>query len=116
MNKAQTLKTKKEFEFVYKNSSKYRGEICDICILKNALSNVFYKRFKKHSIKNPIFGLSISKKIGIAVKRNYIKRQLRHICKDLLKNKNIILIIIAKNGITKANFIDIKNHIFNAIK
>ena len=117
MNRAQTLKTKKEFAFVYKNSSKYRGDICDICILKENLENVFNRKFRKNiNIKNSTFGLSVSKKIGIAVKRNYIKRQLRHICQDLLKNKNITLIVIVKSGIIKANFADIKNHIFNAIK
>ena len=108
----QTLKNKKEFDFVYKNSKKYRSQICDICVLENKAINKFYNKFKKAQNKHTI-GLSVSKKIGNAIKRNLIKRRLRVICREFLVDKemNYIFIIIAKNEITKTTFKNLKEQV-----
>ena len=52
------------------------------------------------------FGISVSKKIGNAVKRNYYKRIIRNIC-DKSKNlysKRKDYIIIMRKGLTLLNF------------
>ncbi|WP_181881767.1 ribonuclease P protein component [Helicobacter sp. MIT 14-3879] len=113
-----TLKNKKEFDFVYKNSNKIRSDIFDICILKKNFMESFYIKFKKQ--KNiSIVGLSVSKKIGKAVERNLIKRRFRVICAKLCKNvslrQNLILIIIAKEKIKQTPFFQLEKNILNIL-
>ncbi|RAX53865.1 ribonuclease P protein component [Helicobacter sp. 16-1353] len=120
MKQIQTLKNKKEFDFVYKNSTKYRSQICDICVLKNKDIDSFYARFKKKDRLN-IIGLSVSKKIGKAVERNLIKRRIRAIyslfLQDFLSSNSakFIFIIIAKEQIKQTPFLSLKKHIYNTL-
>lgn len=121
MKNIETLKNKKEFDFVYKNSKKYRSQIYDICILENKAVNRFFNKFKKTQKLNTI-GLSVSKKIGKAVDRNLIKRRLRAICMEILIDKNLnykqmkyIFIIIAKDGIKNTKFANLKEQIYNKL-
>ncbi len=121
MKNIQTLKNKKEFDFVYKNSKKYRSQICDICILENRAVNNFYNKFKKMQ-KIHTIGLSVSKKTGKAVDRNLIKRRLRAICREILIDKNLnykqmkyVFIIIAKDSIKTIQFSNLKEQIYNKL-
>lgn len=121
MKNIQTLKNKKEFDFVYKNSRKYRSQVYDICILGNKSTNKFYDKFKKKE-KIHTIGLSVSKKIGKAVDRNLVKRRLRAICREILIDKSLdykkmkyIFIIIAKDGIKNTKFSILKEQIHNRI-
>lgn len=135
------LKTTKEFDFVYKNSFKFRTSELDICVLKPNLTEQFYMKFRRMPCN--LVGFSVSKKIGIAIKRNLIKRRLRTICREffgeslkqrisqkvhkghinhkdshtnLSKSKNLICIFIAKGQIAQMPFSVLKESVFTTLK
>lgn len=76
------LKKRKEFAYIYKNGKK---------ISSSHLSLIFIKS----KIYNSRIGISVSNKVGNAVKRNKIKRQLREIMSAnipyLRNHQNIVL-------------------------
>ena len=76
----QMLKTSKEFDFVYKNSYKFRSEVLDICVLRANMAGQFYEKFRR--LPCNLIGFSVSKKVGNAVERNLVKRRLRAICRE----------------------------------
>ncbi len=76
----QMLKTTKEFDFVYKNSFKFRSESLDICVLRANMAGQFYEKFRR--LPCNFVGFSVSKKVGNAVERNLVKRRLRAICRE----------------------------------
>lgn len=112
----ESLKNKKEFDFVYKNSYKFRSDIVDICILKKNFLESFCTKFKQPNNIN-IIGLSVSKKIGNAVDRNLIKRRFRAICRGIDNHKiaNLIFIIIAKEHIKQISFSKLEKNITNIL-
>ena len=86
------LKKRKEFAYIFRKGERINaGEIS--CL------------FTKSKFIYPRFGLSVSNKVGNAVVRNKIKRQLRAILAEFLPKityKNII--IIAHPEITRLSF------------
>ena len=99
-------------DYVYCEES---NEIIDCRDLKKLKScNIFFKK----SANSYKFGISVSKKVGIAVVRNLTKRRIRAILREI-DDKNFDhyydFVIIAKSSITDMTFIEIKNEISKAL-
>ncbi len=89
---------------------------------KNVFANKTFIIFKRgNCLSYNRFGLSVGKKIGNAVFRNKIKRQLRHLLREInfKKGKNYDIVIIAKKSIIDKDFEIIKrdlNHVLGKFK
>ena len=95
MKKEEVVKNNREFDYIIKNG-KYR---------KNNEYVIYYIENDKEYNR---FGISVSKKIGNAVTRNYYKRIIRNICdksKNLYSNSKDYIIIMRK-GLTLLSFED----------
>lgn len=93
MKKEEVVKNNREFDYIIKNG-KYR---------KNNEYVIYYINNDKEYNR---FGISVSKKIGNAVTRNYYKRIIRNICdksKNLYSNSKDYIIIMRK-GLTLLSF------------
>ena len=89
MKKEEVVKNNRQFDNIIKNGQ------CK----KN---NEFVIYYIDNNKENDRFGISVSKKIGNAVIRNYYKRVIRNICdknKNLYSNKKDYIIIMRK-GLT----------------
>lgn len=62
------------------------------------------------------FGLAVGKKIGNAVVRNKIKRQLRSIIDEKKYKNNFNCVILVKKSILTQSFFDIRKEILNLFK
>lgn len=93
------LRKRKEFAYIYRKGEKFYS------------SNItLYKIGSKYS--TPRIGVSVSNKIGKAVVRNKIKRQLREIVRQYVPEiKNCNLIFVAKTTITNTNFQTLQNEV-----
>ena len=95
MKKEEVVKNNRKFDYIIKNGQ-YK---------KNNEFVIYYIDNEKEYDR---FGISVSKKIGNAVTRNYYKRVIRNIC-DKSKNlysKRKDYIIIMRKGLTILNFED----------
>ena len=98
MNKEKIVKTNQEFNNIIKNGR----------YLKN---NDYVIYYTDNGLDKSRFGISVSKKIGNAVKRNYYKRIIRNIChiNENLYSKPKDYIIIMRKGLTSLTFDEAKN-------
>ena len=84
--------------------------------ISNPYSTIFFKKLSTKSNKLLNVSFVTKRKIGNAVKRNKIKRRLRNIMNDAIKNININLnysyLFIAKKNIYDDNYKMIKDSIF----
>lgn len=67
---------------------------------------------------SPQFGFTVSKKVGCAVVRNTIKRRLKHITSNLVKDKPIdgsFYVIIARKYCSKAEFKSLNKEIIELL-
>ncbi len=103
MKKINIIKKSQDFEKIIKNNKSYRSKYFYIYIQKNE-ENIYH------------FGISVGKKIGNAVRRNKVKRQIKEILSKNDYQKNIDCIIIVRREINKANFSEIKDDLNNALK
>tara|TARA_B100000965_G_scaffold207843_1_gene173690 strand:- start:651 stop:992 length:342 start_codon:yes stop_codon:yes gene_type:complete len=80
--------------------------------LSNKYLTIFFKSLSDKSNKKLNIGIVAQKKIGNAVKRNKVKRRIRNIMNQILKNIKINLsysyLLIAKKEIINSKFSDIK--------
>tara|TARA_Y100000590_G_scaffold324624_1_gene368204 strand:- start:437 stop:778 length:342 start_codon:yes stop_codon:yes gene_type:complete len=81
---------------------------------------IFFKNLSYKGNKNLNISFVAQKKIGNAVKRNKIKRRLRNIMNQILKNFKINLnysyLIIVKKKIIDATYFDIKETLIKDYK
>lgn len=74
-------------------------------------SKYFVVYIRKNDLAHYRFGISVGKKVGNAVIRNKVKRQMRMIIDNYKKNyqKNMDYIIIIKSNYVNGSFLEIKN-------
>jgi len=75
---------------------------------------VVYK--KENHTEETRFALSVSKKYGIAVKRNQMKRRIREIVSSLSFKEGFDVFVIAKNRSSSLSFISIKQELTELFK
>lgn len=101
MKKQNIVKENRDFARIMKNTKPYR---CP-CFL------IFVER--KETL-NYRFGISISKRIGNAVTRNKIKRQIKAIIDKKDYQNNFDCIIIVKEGVKECDFHTLEKTLFDA--
>jgi len=84
------------------------------------LKNNYYMVFveKEEKLDNYQFGISVSKKLGNAVERNKLKRQIKSIIDKKSYQKNFNCIIILRKDILNLNYKEMEQNlmeIFNKI-
>ena len=99
------LKKNKHFNYIYKHGKSVRAN-CIVLI------------YSKTKFKNFKVGFSVSNKIGKSVVRNKVKRRMREAFNQIapLVNTKFNYIFVARDGIAEKSFLEIKDHMFNAVK
>lgn len=98
---------------------KKNQEFSQIIGKKQSFSDAcFVVYFQKKKQDNSRVGISVSKKLGNAVKRNLIKRQVREMIKALIAFDDYAfdMIIIVRKGFLNNNFSDNKTNLEKLIK
>ncbi len=82
----------------------------------NKYFTIFFKKLSKKNNTKLNISFVTKKKLGNAVKRNKIKRKLKSITnqaiKELTLKFNYSYLVIAKNTILKNNYLDVKKKMF----
>ncbi len=94
MKKINILKENQEFSRIIATTKPYKYK-----------DFIIYKENQKNGISH--FGISVGKKIGNAVTRNKIKRQIKSIIDQNPYKNNFNCIIIVRKGITEKTFQEI---------
>ena len=88
--------------------------------LSNKYVTIFFGRLENKNNKRLNISFVTKKKLGIAVKRNKIKRRLRSIMNDAIKeisiNFNYSYLVISKISMLNNEFKDIKKTLFQEFK
>lgn len=101
----ERIRKRKDFLFLYRKGKRYRGKYFNLIYLSNDFS------FSRMAVV-------VSKKVGNAVKRNKIKRQMRTLFrrnKSLLKT-SLDIIIIAKKEILESSWLTLQGDYFSALE
>ena len=102
MRKINIIKESKDFERIIKNNRYYKTESY-IAYLEKPTNEIFH------------FGLSVSKKVGNAVTRNKIKRQLKYIIDKKTYQNGFNCIIIVRKAILEKTFNEMETELINMI-
>ena len=98
MKKINIIKSNNEYNRIIQNIKPFRTKYFLIFVEK--------KKVEKYQ-----FGFSVSKKIGKAVFRNKIKRQIKNILDKNNYENNFNCIIMVRRGILDSEFIDIEKNL-----
>lgn len=102
MKKINIVKSSRDFDRIIKNNKPYIYKDYVIYIEKD--TNDIYR-----------FGISVGKKLGSAVNRNKIKRQIKSIIDQNDYQNNFNCIIIVGKGINERTFEERKNNLLIAL-
>ena len=84
--------------------------------ISNKYLTIFFKKLSEKDNKKLNISFVTKKKIGNAVQRNKIKRRLRNIMNEAIKNQNINLkycyLLIARRSVLNEEYKNIKNDLF----
>ena len=103
MKKINILKNSRDFDRIIKNNKPYKYKDY-IIYLERKTTDVYH------------FGISVGKKIGNAVTRNKIKRQIKNIISKNDYQNNFNCIIIVGRAITEKRYAQIEENLVNALK
>ncbi|WP_104759112.1 ribonuclease P protein component [Helicobacter bizzozeronii] len=101
----QSLKTTRQFSYVYKKGVKKHSAFFVMHCLRLDQHGVFFNH-----PPTSLLGLSVSKKVGNAVCRNLIKRRVRAILRHAPIKKQAI-VFVAKVGIDTLSYPELKEQI-----
>lgn len=103
MKKINILKNSRDFDRIIKNNRPYKYKEYIIYLERN--NDDIYK-----------FGISVGKKIGNAVRRNKVKRQIKSIIDKNNYQNNFNCIIIVGRGINEKNYSEIEKDLLICLK
>ena len=103
MKKINIIKESKDFDRIIKNNKAYKYK--DYIIFVEYNTNCAYK-----------FGISVGKKIGNAVRRNKVKRQIKYIIDQKYYQNNFNCIIIVRKSILEKTFQEMQDELFELVK
>mgnify|MGYP006354827143 CR=1 FL=1 len=103
MKKINILKNSRDFDRIIKNNKSYKYK-----------DYIFY--LEKNTEEVFKFGLSVGKKIGNAVRRNKVKRQLKSIISQKDYQNNFNCIIIVGKGVNGKTFEEMKENLLTAFE
>ncbi len=105
MKKKEVIKSKKDFSEMIHHASFHKNK-----------SYVIYIRKKKEQISK--FGIAVSKKLGNAVVRNKLKRQVRTILDERKETfpKSYDYIIMIKRNCVEISFQEMRNELIQLIE
>ena len=73
--------------------------------------------YNTNSLNYTRVGISVSSKLGNAVVRNHIKRQIRSMCDELIDyNQSLDIVIVAKQGFLTNSYDDNKTSLTKLLK
>lgn len=120
MKEYQTLKGRRVFREVLKKGRRYYGEEIHIIVYQDLNKDIFFYKTKKDTPLPVIvrLGIQIQKSYGNAVKRNYAKRRVRAICRELLQGveNNFNIIIRPLENFNKLSYEDLKKMVQETLK
>ena len=103
MKKINILKSSRDFDRIIRNNKPYKYKDY-IIYLERKTTDVYH------------FGISVGKKIGNAVVRNKIKRQIRNIISKNDYQNNFNCIIIVGRAITERKYVEIEENLVKALE
>lgn len=104
MRKSYRVKTERDFDLIFRQGT-------------SVANRKFVVYFLAKEQPHFRVGLSVSKKLGNAVVRNAIKRQLRHILQEFGKHlQPYDFVVIARKGVEDLSHQEIKRNLLHVLK
>ena len=110
-----TVKQYSHFKFIMNLATNSQKKIVlKSCVIYKISMEEFCTKFKRHNPVKPIYGIMVTKKLGGAVERNFIKRRIRSALNGVDFSPNCV-IIVARKQCETMNFEKIKTEIMMGV-
>lgn len=73
---------------------------------KKVSNQSFVVYYQSNQLSHPRYGITTSKKVGNAVTRNRIRRQIKAMIRQNIENKDIDYVIIVRRGFLEKNYLE----------